>query len=134
MGKITNTLNGLKPAMAMVVVQAALAGNSVFIKLASRIGLSMRVLTAYRFVFATAIIVPLALLLERKIYINKEELGAITSSNLLIGEKPTRKEKYKSRRKKKTDQTALPRVESSCHSERWMTAGSYAPDQRSNQQ
>ncbi|KAF5952031.1 hypothetical protein HYC85_009975 [Camellia sinensis] len=49
----------------MVVVQAALVGNSVFYKLASSIGMSMSVLIAYRFVFAAAFIVPLALLLER---------------------------------------------------------------------
>ncbi|XP_028115656.1 WAT1-related protein At1g68170-like [Camellia sinensis] len=49
----------------MVVVQAALAGNSIFYKLASSIGMSMRVLIAYRFVIAVAFIVPLALLLER---------------------------------------------------------------------
>ncbi|CAL5377794.1 unnamed protein product [Camellia sinensis] len=66
MGKIANTIHGLKPAMMMVVVQAALAGNSIFYKLASSIGMSMRVLIAYRFVIAVAFIVPLALLLERR--------------------------------------------------------------------
>ncbi|THG21316.1 WAT1-related protein At1g25270-like [Camellia sinensis] len=66
MGKIANTIHGLKPAMMMAVVQVALAGVNVFYKLASSIGMSMSVLIAYRFVFAAAFIVPIALLLERK--------------------------------------------------------------------
>ncbi|CAL5330158.1 unnamed protein product [Camellia sinensis] len=65
MRKIANTIHELKPTMMMVVVQAALAGNSIFYKLASSIGMSMRVLIAYRVVFAAAFIVPLHLLLER---------------------------------------------------------------------
>ncbi|KAF5952030.1 hypothetical protein HYC85_009974 [Camellia sinensis] len=65
MGKIANIIHGFKPAIMMVVVQAALAGNSVFYKLASSIGMSMSVLIAYRFVFVAAFIVPLVLLLER---------------------------------------------------------------------
>ncbi|KAF5952033.1 hypothetical protein HYC85_009977 [Camellia sinensis] len=65
MGKIANTIHGLKPAMMMAVVQVALAGVNVFYKLASSIGMSMSVLIAYRFVFAAAFIVPIALLLER---------------------------------------------------------------------
>ncbi|KAL7235894.1 hypothetical protein ACSBR1_019222 [Camellia fascicularis] len=66
MEKIVNTIHGLKPAMMMAVVQVALAGVNVFYKLASSIGMSISVLIAYRFVFAAACIVPLALLLERK--------------------------------------------------------------------
>ncbi|THG19681.1 hypothetical protein TEA_013946 [Camellia sinensis var. sinensis] len=65
MGKIANTIHGLKPAMMMVVVQATMAGNSVFYKLASSIGMSLSVLIAYRFVFDASFIVPLVLLLER---------------------------------------------------------------------
>ncbi|CAL5377790.1 unnamed protein product [Camellia sinensis] len=65
MGKIANTIHGLKPAMMMVVVQATMSGNSIFYKLASSIGMCLSVLIAYRFVFDAAFIVPLVLLLER---------------------------------------------------------------------
>ncbi|KAK2996041.1 hypothetical protein RJ640_002660 [Escallonia rubra] len=65
MGKIWNAIHGLKPAMMMVIVQIALAGVSVFYKLASNDGMSMRVMVAYRFLFAAAFVVPLALYVER---------------------------------------------------------------------
>ncbi|KAK3012192.1 hypothetical protein RJ639_010887 [Escallonia herrerae] len=65
MGKIWNVIHGLKPAMMMVIVQIALAGVSVFYKLASNDGMSMRVTVAYRFLFAAAFVVPLALYVER---------------------------------------------------------------------
>ncbi|KAK3009491.1 hypothetical protein RJ639_013856, partial [Escallonia herrerae] len=66
MGKIWNVIHGLKPAMMMVIVQIALAGVSVFYKLVSNDGMSMRVMVAYRFLFAAAFVVPLALYVERK--------------------------------------------------------------------
>ncbi|KAG5525935.1 hypothetical protein RHGRI_032288 [Rhododendron griersonianum] len=66
MGRISNTIQGLKPAMMMVTVQAALAGVNIFYKLAGNNGMSLSVLIAYRFIFAAAFIVPLALVVERK--------------------------------------------------------------------
>ncbi|KAL6964330.1 hypothetical protein U1Q18_035385 [Sarracenia purpurea var. burkii] len=66
MGKICNTIHGLRPAIMMVVVQAAMAGVNVFYKIAANIGMSLRVLIAYRFLFAAGILVPLALVVERK--------------------------------------------------------------------
>uniref|UniRef100_A0A5B6YH78 WAT1-related protein n=1 Tax=Davidia involucrata TaxID=16924 RepID=A0A5B6YH78_DAVIN len=66
MSKICNIIHGLKPAMLMVVVQTILAGVNVFYKLAANDGMSLRVLVAYRFLFAAAFIVPLALFVERK--------------------------------------------------------------------
>ncbi|KAF7128072.1 hypothetical protein RHSIM_Rhsim11G0133100 [Rhododendron simsii] len=66
MGRISDTIHGLKPAMMMVTVQAALAGVNIFYKMAGNSGLSLRVLIAYRFIFAAAFIVPLALVVERK--------------------------------------------------------------------
>ncbi|XP_058191857.1 WAT1-related protein At1g25270-like [Rhododendron vialii] len=66
MGRISDTIQGLKPAMMMVTVQAALAGVNIFYKLAGNLGMSLRVLIAYRFIFAAAFIVPLALVVERK--------------------------------------------------------------------
>ncbi|KAI5661469.1 hypothetical protein M9H77_20792 [Catharanthus roseus] len=49
----------------MVVVQISLGGVSIFYKLASNDGMSMRVMVAYRFLFAAATVIPLALFLER---------------------------------------------------------------------
>ncbi|KAH9686088.1 WAT1-related protein [Citrus sinensis] len=49
----------------MVVVQVAFAGVNVFYKLAANNGMSLRVIVAYRFIFATAFMVPVAIILER---------------------------------------------------------------------
>ncbi|OMO92041.1 mtn21-like protein, partial [Corchorus olitorius] len=64
MGQIVNILHGLKPAMLMVVVQIVFAGVNVLYKLAANDGMNLRVIVAYRFIFATAVMVPLALILE----------------------------------------------------------------------
>ncbi|KAL6964331.1 hypothetical protein U1Q18_035386, partial [Sarracenia purpurea var. burkii] len=66
MGKIWDAIDGLKPTIMMVMVQAIMTGVNVFYKLAANIGMSLRVLIAYRFLFAAACLVPIALLLERK--------------------------------------------------------------------
>ncbi|CAK9143408.1 unnamed protein product [Ilex paraguariensis] len=66
MGRICNTINDLKPAMMMVTAQIAIAGVNIFCKLAANDGMSLRVLVAYRFMFATATVLPLALCIERK--------------------------------------------------------------------
>lgn len=63
--RVCNTLNGLKPAMLMVVVQLTLAGVNVLYKLAANDGMNLRVLVAYRHIFAPAFVAPLALVLER---------------------------------------------------------------------
>ncbi|KAE8724735.1 WAT1-related protein [Hibiscus syriacus] len=59
-------LHGLKPAMLMVMAQVMFAGVNVLYKLAANDGMSLRIIVAYRFIFATAVMVPLALILERK--------------------------------------------------------------------
>ncbi|XWS53937.1 hypothetical protein CRYUN_Cryun10bG0043500 [Craigia yunnanensis] len=67
MGKnFCDLLRGLKPVILLLVVQAALAGVIVFYKLAVIDGMSMRVLIAYRFIFAAACAIPLAFILERE--------------------------------------------------------------------
>ncbi|XP_062178028.1 WAT1-related protein At1g25270-like [Alnus glutinosa] len=66
MERICNALHGLKPAMLMVVVQFVFGGVNVFYKLAANDGMSLRVIVAYRFIFATAFVLPLALLFKRK--------------------------------------------------------------------
>ncbi|KAE8694082.1 auxin-induced protein 5NG4-like [Hibiscus syriacus] len=55
----------MKVVIVLSVVQAALAGVIVFYKLAVIEGMSMRVLIAYRFIFATASVTPLAFIYER---------------------------------------------------------------------
>ncbi|CAI9765351.1 unnamed protein product [Fraxinus pennsylvanica] len=50
----------------MVGVQIGLTGVNVFYKLAANRGLSLKVLVAYRFMFAALTVLPLALILERQ--------------------------------------------------------------------
>ncbi|GJU38030.1 nucleotide-binding alpha-beta plait domain-containing protein [Tanacetum coccineum] len=64
--KICNVIHGLKPVLLMVLVQATFAGVNVLYKLAASDGMHLPILVAYRFLFATAFICPIALLVERK--------------------------------------------------------------------
>nr|AFK38288.1 unknown [Lotus japonicus] len=66
MKNIGNVMQGLKPTLLMVAVQIVFAGVNVLYKLAVNDGMNLRVVIAYRFIFATAFIAPLALILERK--------------------------------------------------------------------
>ncbi|KAK9167088.1 hypothetical protein Scep_002279 [Stephania cephalantha] len=65
MEKVCNILHGLKPTLLMVVVQTVFAGVNVFYKLAIDDGMNLRILVAYRYLFAAATISPLAFFLER---------------------------------------------------------------------
>lgn len=66
MGKnLCEIVEKMKVVIVLLVVQAALAGVIVFYKLAVVEGMSMRVLIAYRFIFAAACITPLAFIFER---------------------------------------------------------------------
>lgn len=64
-GKICNIFHGLKPVLIMVVVQILSTGMNVFYKLAINDGMNMKIMVAYRSLFATAFIVPLAFFTER---------------------------------------------------------------------
>ncbi|CAM8901406.1 unnamed protein product [Rhodiola kirilowii] len=66
MGNLWEVVHGLKPAMLMVLVQTSFAGVNVLVKLAVNHGMSLKVLIAYRFMFATGFILPVALIVERK--------------------------------------------------------------------
>lgn len=66
MGRIAGLLHGVKPPLLMVLVQVIFAGVNVMYKLAANDGMNLRIIIAYRFMFATAITVPIALILERK--------------------------------------------------------------------
>ncbi|KAF4384957.1 hypothetical protein F8388_010555 [Cannabis sativa] len=62
---IREGLDEVKPALMMVVVQIAYAGVNVFYKLAANDGMNLKIIIAYRFVFSTAFILPLAFFIER---------------------------------------------------------------------
>ncbi|GLT85967.1 hypothetical protein SLE2022_041320 [Rubroshorea leprosula] len=66
MEKIRNCVYELRPLMFMVTVQVVFASANVLFKLAANDGMSLRVIVAYRFVFATVFMVPLALIVERE--------------------------------------------------------------------
>ncbi|XP_042480411.1 WAT1-related protein At1g68170-like [Macadamia integrifolia] len=64
-GDIYKFLHELKPVLMMVLVQAISAGVSVFYKLATEDGMNMRILVAYRYIFATILLAPFAFFIER---------------------------------------------------------------------
>ncbi|KAE9591869.1 hypothetical protein Lalb_Chr20g0123261 [Lupinus albus] len=66
MKNIWHVVHGLKAVMLMVMVQIAFGGVNVLYKLAVNDGMDLRVVVAYRLVFATSFIAPLALILERQ--------------------------------------------------------------------
>ncbi|CAL9184427.1 unnamed protein product [Musa hybrid cultivar] len=57
---------GLKPAAAMVLIQTSFAGVNILYKLALNDGMDVKVLVAYRYIFAAAFISPVAFFIERK--------------------------------------------------------------------
>ena len=63
-GTFSNLLEGLKPVMVMVIIQIAFGGINIFYKLATNDGMSVKIMVAYRMMFAAASMVPLALILE----------------------------------------------------------------------
>uniref|UniRef100_K3YBV0 WAT1-related protein n=1 Tax=Setaria italica TaxID=4555 RepID=K3YBV0_SETIT len=58
-------VGGAKPAVAMVAVEFVFSALQIFIKLALDDGMDVRVLVAYRLMFATAFLCPLAFFIER---------------------------------------------------------------------
>ncbi|CAN6288593.1 unnamed protein product [Urochloa humidicola] len=58
--------NLVKPVVAMVSFQVVFAGLNIFYKLAVSDGMDLRVLVAYRYLFATAFLAPLAYFVERR--------------------------------------------------------------------
>ncbi|WCJ29869.1 nodulin MtN21 /EamA-like transporter family protein [Euphorbia peplus] len=63
---ICEALQGLKPVILMILSQMILAGMNIFYKLAANDGMSMRILVAYRWMFASVFTVLLAFVFERK--------------------------------------------------------------------
>ena len=68
MEDIRKVVHGLKPALMMLMVQIAFASVNVLYKLAINDGMSVRVLAAYRLIFAAACTVTLALIFERSMH------------------------------------------------------------------
>ncbi|KAK4564167.1 hypothetical protein RGQ29_006306 [Quercus rubra] len=66
MGHLCNVIRSLKSVIVMVVVQITHAGMNILFKLLAEDGMHLRVLIAYRMLFATAFMVPLALIFGRK--------------------------------------------------------------------
>ena len=62
-------MEGAKPAAAMVALQLLFAALQIFIKLALDDGMDVHVLVAYRFMFAAAVLYPIAFFVERYIII-----------------------------------------------------------------
>lgn len=59
--------HGLKPTILMVIAETILGGSNVLYKLAANDGSDLRVLVSYRFLFAAAFMVPVALFVERSL-------------------------------------------------------------------
>ncbi|KAK7331669.1 hypothetical protein VNO80_28406 [Phaseolus coccineus] len=66
MKNVCNVVQALKPTLLMLLVQVAFAGVNIFYKLAVNDGMNLRIIVAYRFLFAAIFIAPLAFILERK--------------------------------------------------------------------
>ncbi|KAF2299603.1 hypothetical protein GH714_038397 [Hevea brasiliensis] len=63
--EICKLVDGLKPVLVMALVQVAYAGVNVLYKLAVSDGMSLRIIVAYRYIFATAFMIPLAFYFEK---------------------------------------------------------------------
>ncbi|KAK7363197.1 hypothetical protein VNO77_05329 [Canavalia gladiata] len=66
MNNVGKVVKDLKPVLLMVMVQIAYASVNVLYKLAINDGMSIRIVTAYRLIFAVAFTFSLALTFERK--------------------------------------------------------------------
>ncbi|XP_077240153.1 WAT1-related protein At5g07050-like [Tasmannia lanceolata] len=66
-GCFTNLIQRCKPYIAMISLQFGYAGMNIITKVSLNRGMSHYVLVVYRHAFATAVIAPFALILERKV-------------------------------------------------------------------
>ncbi|TQD97606.1 hypothetical protein C1H46_016780 [Malus baccata] len=62
----SGAVEGLKPVIMMVVAQIAYVGLNIFFKPLADVGMNFAVLIAYRNMFSAAVMIPLALIFERK--------------------------------------------------------------------
>ncbi|RDY08287.1 WAT1-related protein [Mucuna pruriens] len=75
-------IGNVKPVLFMIMVQTLYAVVNIMLKLVADDGMSLSVLIAYRFIFASAFIVPLALIFER---LEKSNLGTLGGRAKLVG-------------------------------------------------
>lgn len=66
---ICNVIHELKPTILMVIAETIMGVNNVLYKLAVNDGFDLRILVTYRFLFAAAFMVPVALFVERSLLI-----------------------------------------------------------------
>ncbi|XP_020221672.1 WAT1-related protein At1g25270 [Cajanus cajan] len=85
MKKLCNVVQGLRPVLLMIVVQIAFAGVNIFYKIVVNDGMSLRIIVAYRFLFATAFVAPLALILERNKRTNLNMTWTVLFQSFLCG-------------------------------------------------
>jgi TRAP-type mannitol/chloroaromatic compound transport system permease small subunit len=62
---ISNFIDGIKAPFLMVLIQIAYAVNAILYKLVANEGMSLCVLVAYRYLFASIFMIPLAYFVER---------------------------------------------------------------------
>lgn len=62
MKNTSNVIHGMKPTILMMIAETILGASNVLFKLASNDGSDLRILVAYRFLFAAAFMVPIALI------------------------------------------------------------------------
>lgn len=65
---VKKVVNELKPVITMLAVATAFAVATIFYKIAVDNGMNFAVINAYRFIFATAFMIPVAFFNER--YVN----------------------------------------------------------------
>jgi hypothetical protein len=75
---------GVKPAAAMVAVEFIFSALQIFIKLALDDGMDVRVLVAYRLMFGTAFLCPLAFFFERYVRCRAEFTQFSRQKQILI--------------------------------------------------
>ncbi|XP_048135574.1 WAT1-related protein At1g68170-like [Rhodamnia argentea] len=66
MHRLFGAVHEVKAPLMMVVVQVTFGGVNILYKLAASDGMNLTIVIAYRFIFATAFLAPLAFFLERK--------------------------------------------------------------------
>lgn len=79
-----NIVNALKPPMAMVLLQLIFAAINVMYKLAANEGMNLKIIIAYRFMFATVVMLPFAVVFERYVHAHYSLIFIyLFSSNLM---------------------------------------------------
>ncbi|KAJ4847383.1 hypothetical protein Tsubulata_018023 [Turnera subulata] len=89
MMQIRQFLRGSKPTLLMLVVQFAYAAVNVFYTLSTSEGMSPNVIVAYRYIFATVFMVPLAIVSERgslnqNLYVKSLSLSSATLASTMF--------------------------------------------------